>query len=171
VIPYATMIERLRDFGFDAPAAVRAPFGGGAPKDKPGDRTRGVRALPFVYVFGRSHFAVSYYGANVFPEMVAVGLEQPETREWVTGKFVMEVKEDEGRDPHLFVAVELAPGREAPPSLGDAVADAVLRALMRLNSEFANYVSPERRRPRVTLWPAGHPEYFPVGVKHRYSRK
>jgi phenylacetate-CoA ligase len=42
---------------------------------------------------------------------------------------------------------------------------------MRLNSEFAHYVPAERRRPRVTLWPAGHAEYFPVGVKHRYSRK
>ncbi len=35
-------------------------------------------ALPFVSVFGRSGFALSFYGANVYPENVSVGLEQPE---------------------------------------------------------------------------------------------
>jgi phenylacetate-CoA ligase len=159
VIPYRTMIDRLREFEFDPVAAV-LPQG-----------ERGVRALPFVYVFGRSHFAVSYYGANVFPETVAIALEQPGTRDAFTGKFVMEVKEDEGRDPHLFVAVELMPGQEPQPRLAELAADEMLRSLMRINSEFANYVPAERRRPKVSLWPTGHPDYFPVGVKHRYSRK
>jgi phenylacetate-CoA ligase len=159
VIPYSAMIDRLRDFGFDAESRVRSQ----------GDR--GVRPLPFVYVFGRSHFAVSYYGANVFPEMVSIALEQPETRGWVTGKFVMEVEEDERRDRRLHVAIELAPGRVPPPAFADIAADAIVAALLRLNSEFANYVPAECRRPRVTLWPPGHSEYFPIGVKHRYSRK
>jgi phenylacetate-CoA ligase len=39
-----------------------------------------------------------------------------------------------------------------------------------LNSEFTHYVPKARQRPLVTLWPPGHPAYFPVGVKHRYSR-
>lgn len=159
VIPYATMMARLRDLGLDAEAEAR----------REGDR--GVRALPFVYVFGRSHFAVSYYGANVFPETVSIALEQPETREWVTGKFVMEVKEDAQRDRELHVAVELAPGGEASDERVSLAAEAIVKVLRRLNSEFASYVPPERQRPRVTLWPAGHPEYFPPGVKHRYARK
>jgi phenylacetate-CoA ligase len=159
IVPYATMISRLRDLGLDAEGEVR----------RHGDR--GVRALPFVYVFGRSHFAVSYYGANVFPETVSIALEQPETRGWVTGKFVLEVKEGDDRNPHLHVAVESAPGAEANDARVDALADAIVQVLRRLNNEFANYVPPERQRPRVTLWPAGHPEYFPPGVKHRYARK
>ncbi len=28
-----------------------------------------------------------------------------------------------------------------------------------------------RRTPRVTLVPAGDPAWFPVGVKHRYTRQ
>ena len=46
-----------------------------------------------------------------------------------------------------------------------------LAALLRLNSEFANYVPAEYRVAHVTLRPAGDPEYFPIGVKHRYTRK
>ena len=125
-----------------------------------------------MYVFGRSHFAVSYYGANIFPDTVIIGLEQPAIREQVTGKFVLEVRDDHDRNRELWIAVELsARGGQAPPGpLCDALADSILAVLLRLNSEFANYVPAARQRPRITLWPTGHPDYFPVGVKHRYSR-
>lgn len=159
VIRHAEMMERLRVLGFDAEAEARA------------HGERGVRPLPFVYVFGRSHFAVSYYGANVFPETVSIALEQPDTREHVTGKFVIEAREDQARDRRLTVAVELAAGVTPSGALERALADAIVAVLLRLNSEFANYVPTERRRPVVTLYRLGDPEYFPVGVKHRYSRK
>nr|BFE80968.1 hypothetical protein GCM10020093_035690 [Planobispora longispora] len=57
---------------------------------------------------------MSYYGANVYPENVSVGLEQPEVSAFVTGKFVLEVVEDERRDRRLAVTVELAPGVTPP---------------------------------------------------------
>jgi phenylacetate-CoA ligase len=114
---------------------------------------------------------VSYYGANVFPDTVTIALEAPSTRDWVTGKFVLEVKEDAAHDRELWVAVELAAGAEASDERGRILADEIVAVLRRLNAEFASYVPPERQRPRVTLWPAGHPEYFPAGVKHRYARR
>jgi phenylacetate-CoA ligase len=105
-------------------------------------------------VFGRSHFAVSYYGANIFPETVSIALEQPGTRDRVTGKFVLEVEEDAAHDRQLTVAVELAARVEPSQVLSDEVADAIVKVLRRLNSEFTSYVPLERQRPRVTLWPA-----------------
>ncbi len=161
IVPYTTLIQRLLDYGFDAEAEARR------------ESERGVHALPFVYVFGRSHFAVSYFGANVFPDMVSIALEQPSTREWVTGKFVLEVREGESRDAELTIAIELSPRGTAQPAaeLADQLAEAVLEVLLRLNSEFAHYVPRERQRPRISLWPPGDPEYFPAGVKHRYARK
>jgi phenylacetate-CoA ligase len=130
--------------------------------------------LPFAYVFGRSQFAVSFFGANVYPENIAVGLEQPEVSGWVTGKFVLEVTEDGDRNRHLAVAVELAAGQDGGADGGaDRAAlatAAILGQLRRLNSEFAHYVPAGYQQPRVTLRPAGDPDYFPRGVKHRYSR-
>jgi phenylacetate-CoA ligase len=123
--------------------------------------------LPFVFVFGRSLFTVSYFGANVYPENVTVGLEQPGISDWVTGKFVLETYEDEDRDRRLRVTVELAPDKAGDP---DLLADSIHGHLVRLNSEFANYVPAERQRPEVVLLPFGDPGYFPVGVKHRYTR-
>ncbi|MGB8699477.1 MAG: phenylacetate--CoA ligase family protein [Thermosynechococcaceae cyanobacterium] len=156
LIAYPAMLQFLQDWGFD-PMAVLPP-------------NRGIRALPFVYVFGRSHFAISYFGANLYPENIAVGLEQPDIQDWVTGKFVMEVLETADRDRRLAIAVELAPGMAASETKTQAIAQSILNQLRRLNSEFANYVPPEYQLPQVTLKPMADPAYFPLGVKHRYTR-
>ncbi|MGR8942553.1 MAG: phenylacetate--CoA ligase family protein, partial [Gammaproteobacteria bacterium] len=68
--------------------------------------------LPFVWVFGRADFTVSFYGANVYPENVVVGLEQPELSTSVTGKFVMEVQHDPDGSEFLHIVVELLPAVE-----------------------------------------------------------
>jgi phenylacetate-CoA ligase len=132
---------------------------------------RGAPPLPFVYVFGRSHFTVSFFGANIYPENIAAGLEQPPVSGWMTGKFVLEVAEDADRNRHLAVAVELAPGEDGGPGRQELAAESIRAQLSRLNSEFAHYVPEDYQTPRVTLLPAGDPRYFPRGVKHRYTRK
>ena len=156
IVPYSTMLQFLKDWGFDPLTELTA---------------RGVNPLPFVYVFGRSHFTVSYFGANIYPENVTVGLERPPIQEWVTGKFVMKVNEDEDRNSWLSIAVELASGVEATQDKQRIIAYSIQEQLLRLNSEFANYVPPERQLPQVNLKDLGDPEYFPLGVKHRYTRK
>lgn len=158
VLTHDDLLGFLGARGFDPLAALRA------------EGERGVRALPFVFVFGRSHFTVSYFGANVYPENVTVGLEQPPVSDWVTGKFVLASREDADRNRYLSVVVELAPGAAASTEKEQAIAESIVAELLRLNSEFASYVPHEHRMPRVVLAPAGDPEYFPVGVKHRYTR-
>ncbi|WP_030454123.1 phenylacetate--CoA ligase family protein [Herbidospora cretacea] len=123
--------------------------------------------LPFVYVFGRSRFAVSFYGANVYAENISVGLEQPEVNRAVTGKFVLSAPE--GADG-LHVTVELAPGREPSDDLAKEVAARIVTHLRRLNSEFSHYVPERKQLPLVTLRPYADPVDFPPGVKHRYVR-
>ncbi|HEU5077228.1 MAG TPA: phenylacetate--CoA ligase family protein [Polyangiaceae bacterium] len=127
--------------------------------------------LPFVYVFGRTNFAVSYYGANVYPENVAIGLEQPEFADHVTGKFVLEVVEDAALNARLKLSVELVAGAAADlDDLARRLQTSVVRQLCSVNSEFANYVPVAAREPEINLLPLGDPNYFPPGVKHRYTR-
>lgn len=158
IISYDAMLEFLAEYGFNPLEAL--------PED-----ARGIHPLPFIYVFGRSNFTVSYFGANIYPENVTVGLEQPPIGEWVTGKFVMQVQEDADKNRFLSVVVELAPGVAGSEEKQEAIASSIHEQLLRLNSEFANYVPPEYRLPQITLKSAGDPEYFPTGVKHRYTRK
>jgi len=154
VLPYQEMLDLCTRHGFEMTA----------------DLAVGAE-LPFVFVFGRSLFAVSFFGANVYPENVAVGLEQPVISDHVTGKFVLETVEDDDQNRLLRVTVELAPGQPIGTTTFAAdVAESIRRQLLRLNSEFAHYVPAERQLPEVQLRAAGDAEYFPVGVKHRYTR-
>ncbi len=158
LIPGDAMLKFLAEWGFD-PVETLQHQGG-----------RGIHPLPFVYVFGRSNFTVSYFGANIYPENVTVGLEQSGIKEWVTGKFVLQVKEDADKNRFLSVVVELAPGVEGSEQKREAIATSIQSQLLRLNSEFANYVPVEYQMPQVALAPTGDPDYFPIGVKHRYTR-
>jgi phenylacetate-CoA ligase len=159
LIPGDAMLQFLAEWEFDPVETLQH------------QGARGIHPLPFVYVFGRSNFTVSYFGANIYPENVTVGLEQSVIQEWVTGKFVLQVKEDADKNRFLSVVVELAPGIEASNEKRQAIATSIQSQLLRLNSEFANYVPTEYQMPQVALAPTGDPEYFPIGVKHRYTRR
>jgi phenylacetate-CoA ligase len=147
LLPHAELVAFCRAHGFE-----------------PGDGDD----RPFVFVFGRSLFTVSYFGANIYPENVIVALEHPDIADDVTGKFVMQVRTEADEERRLHIAVERAPGRPAPDAA--LVGAAIRSALTRLNSEFANYVPPQYQTPAVQLHETGDPEWFPPGVKHRYSR-
>ena len=82
----------------------------------------------------------------------------------------MSILEDSDQNRFLSVVVELAPGIEETEDKKQAIAHSILTQLKRLNSEFANYVPPEYQTPQITLKLTADPEYFPLGVKHRYTR-
>jgi len=46
----------------------------------------------------------------------------------------------------------------------------VQEQLLRVNSEYANYVPSHSQTPVVQLHPHGTPAHFPVGVKHKWTR-
>jgi phenylacetate-CoA ligase len=155
LVPYDDMLAFCRDHGLDPLARS-----GAAP----------LRELPFVFVFGRTGFAISYYGANVYPENVAPALEAHAIAPHVTGKFVLELKEGGDGNSGLAVSVELLAGREPKAELAREVASAIAAEIVRQNSEYRSYVPEARRIPEVVLLPHADPAYFPQGVKHRYTR-
>jgi phenylacetate-CoA ligase len=155
LVSYPAMLAFLRDHGVD-------PGAGLAPSES--------RPLPFVFVFGRGGFAVSFYGANVYPENVSPGLERPDIAAHVTGKFVMQVVPFTDENVELDLAVELAQRTAPSEELALDIGRSVRAELERANGEFLAYVPAERRTPRIRLFALGDPEYFPSGVKHRYTR-
>ncbi|GAB4813369.1 hypothetical protein N2152v2_000415 [Parachlorella kessleri] len=151
VLGYPRMLDFLEQRGFSLPHGLSP------------------RRLPFAWVFGRSFWAVSLYGANVYVENIMSGLENEEVHNLVTGKFVLYVAEDPDLDKQLGVRVELARGVQASEEVRDRVARTVLQELRRLNSEYSNYVPTAKQLPWVTLHPIGDPAWFPGGVKHKYT--
>jgi phenylacetate-CoA ligase len=165
------MLEFCSKYGHDPLAQVGEQHGQHGQQSQHSQYSQhGAPQLPFAYVFGRSLFTVSYFGANIYPENVTVALESPSISEWVTGKFVLETAETADRDRELRVTVELAPGQSGSAERAEALADAIRAELRRLNSEFAHYVPEESQLPAIDLRSAGDPEYFKPGIKHRYTR-
>ena len=156
IIPHGKMLAFLKDWGLNSFQDYGLDGGG--------------YALPFVWVFGRADFTVSFYGANIYPENVIVGLEQQGLAGWVSGKFVMEVRENEADSKVLHIAVELLPTHRPDAEKQAAIAQSIRSQLLRLNSEFANYVPIDRQTPQIELLPFADPTHFPSGVKHRYTR-
>ena len=128
------------------------------------------RHQPLVFVFGRADFTVSFYGANIYPENIAVGLQQQAIQQWLSGKFVLETDEDAQGNKYLKIAVELLPGTTADDDKSEQIASCIKQQLLRLNSEFKHYVPTERQLPQINLHAFADPDYFPLGVKHRYTR-
>jgi phenylacetate-CoA ligase len=84
---------------------------------------------------------------------------------------VLETQETDTGDKYLHIAVELLPGIKPETPLSILIAHSVRTQLLRLNSEFAHYTPHERQLPQISLCAFADTEYFPVGVKHRYTRK
>lgn len=156
LIPFKEMLQFMQSKGFDALKQL-------------GEQTWTV-PLPFVFLFGRADFTVSMYGANIFPENISVALEQDKIHPFVSGKFVMQIKQDEAQNPYLFVVVETKAEVSAPQDLIAIIQDSIQQQLIRLNSEFAHYVPKERQIPIVEIRAFADQEYFTPGIKHRYTR-
>jgi phenylacetate-CoA ligase len=130
-----------------------------------------IRPLPLVFVFGREDFTISFYGANIYPENISVGLEQPAVIDLVTGKFILEAIEGLDGEPRLRITVECRQAFDGAKGLKEILQQTLEHELDRLNSEFRHYVPKERKTPEIVLKPFGAPDDFPLGVKHRYTRR
>lgn len=120
-----------------------------------------IRNMPFVYVFGRSMFTLSYFGANIYPENVAIGLESARVKNFVTGKYVMEIIETEDKNLRFKITVELAPEEEVTDEKSGAIGESILASILHINSEYKNYVPVEYQMPLIELRQTGILIVFP----------
>ena len=162
LVGFDQMLEFCLKYGHDPLAEVREQHGQNG--------QRGAPQLPFAYVFGRSLFTVSYFGANIYPENVTVALESPSISDWVTGKFVLETAETTDRDRELRVTVELAPGQSGSPERAEALAEAIRAKSRRLDGEFTARLPEESQLPVIEVAPGRRPRVLPTRHQHRYTR-
>jgi phenylacetate-CoA ligase len=72
--------------------------------------------FPFVTVAGRTDVAVVFFGLNIYPENIMVGINDSVVRPFLSGSFlaVTDDTADDGKE-RLKLSLELAPGQELPP--------------------------------------------------------
>lgn len=94
--------------------------------------------LPFVYVYERKDFSVSYYAALVYPDTIRRALETSDQVDKITGKFAMQVDYDKAGRQRFYVRVELKRGVAASAELAELLRAQVHNFLQQESSEYRN---------------------------------
>lgn len=129
--------------------------------------------LPYVYVYERNDFSVSYYAFLIYPDTIRRALQVLEFEKLLTGKFTMYVDYDDNGRQHLNIHAELKYGQKQDDVLQTKVARALHEALRKESSEYREtYVMVgEDAKPIVELWEYESPEYFQPGTKQKWVKK
>lgn len=129
--------------------------------------------LPYVYVYERRDFSVSYYAFLIYPDTIRRAVQSDKLVDKLTGKFSMNVDySDEGRQ-QLNIHVELKYGLSSEDKLVSRVQKEVHASLLKESSEYREVfrvVGPSVM-PNIYLWPYEHTTYFRPGTKQKWVIK
>ncbi|MCF7898427.1 MAG: hypothetical protein K9L31_00555 [Candidatus Pacebacteria bacterium] len=128
--------------------------------------------LPFVYVFERSDFSASFYGAIMYPEYIKKGLSENSLSDYITGKFTMYTKNDEKENQYLEINIEMKPNVKSTKIISSQVLKSIHDALLFQSTEYKKLHETlgDRVYPKLVHWPNGHPTHFLSGAKQKWTK-
>lgn len=129
--------------------------------------------LPFVYVYERNDFSVSYYAFLLYPDTIRRALQTDELQAVLTGKFTMLTDYNaEGRQ-ELLIHVELVHGVEVDNELENQIKAHVHNFLYEESSEYRETFTTigDVAKPVINLHEYEDVEYFRPGTKQKWVAK
>lgn len=128
--------------------------------------------LPFVYVYERNDFSVSFYAFQIYPETIRRALQSESIEHKLTGKFTMSVHYDDTGQQRLEINIELKANQEESEKLQKQVRDLLVKTLLSESSEYreTHVMYGERVYPQIIFWPYEHETYFKPGVKQKWVK-
>ena len=132
-----------------------------------------ITELPFVYVYERSDFSATFYGALIYPEFIKKALAVEVLKEELTGKFTMYTKNDEQENQYLEISIELKSGQKETKKLRTQVLSTVHDTLLSQSAEYKKIAESleEKAYPKILFWPQGHETYFMSGAKQKWVKR
>lgn len=129
--------------------------------------------LPFVYIYERNDFSVSYYSFLIYPDTIRRALHQEEITDKVTGKFHMHTEYDQSGRQVLTTNVEVKHGVERSSDLASKLQAIIHDKLVKESSEYKETFQQvgEVVKPAIELWDYEHPLHFKPGSKQKWVKK
>jgi len=126
--------------------------------------------LPFVYVYERNDFSVSFFAFQIYAEMIRRPLQDTAIDNHVTGKFSMRVYYDDEGQQKLEINVELKDKRTENPQLRERIRSLIVSSLLNESSEYreTHKMYGDKVFPEIVLWPYEHEKHFKSGVKQKW---
>lgn len=161
VLTKREVYRRLRAAGYDIDALI-----------KEHGIKQTVWNLPFVYVYERNDFSVSYYAFQLYPDTIRRAIQVSELKDKITGKFTMFVDYDNKGTQRLHVHVEKKHGR-ADGQLKKEITKLLHAKLIEESSEYreVNGMIGNAIRPLIHLWEYEDPTHFKAGTKQKWVQK
>lgn len=162
IITQSALNKTMRDYDVDIDVEIR---------------TSGIKKniwnLPFVYVFERSDFSVSFFAFQIYPETIRKAIQQKQFDDMLTGKFTMMVMYDKHGNQQFHVHIELRPDKNETVKLRSLITNAMIEQLTTENSEYRKTREeyPQQTIPILTFWPYEHATYFQPGGKQKWVKK
>lgn len=129
--------------------------------------------LPFVYVYERNDFSLSYYAFLIYPDMIRRALQQDELRHDITGKFSALVDYSVSGRQELIIHIESKTKDLSDASLQSRIQSAVHTSLLEESSEYRETfkMTGDVVKPTIRVWPYEDQEHFMAGAKQKWIKK
>jgi phenylacetate-CoA ligase len=157
-----SLVKKLKDKGLDLNKLIEKE------KLKPY-----IWNLPFVHVFERNDFSVSFFAFQIYPETIKKAFLNDKIQEFATGKFCMEVNYNNDGRQIFNIHTELRRNMVKEKSMGDIINKEVLAHLLSDNSEFRKTYEMygDEISPNIIFWEYEDDKYFKVGGKQKWVTK
>ncbi|HEY9585937.1 MAG TPA: hypothetical protein VJJ02_05135 [Candidatus Paceibacterota bacterium] len=128
--------------------------------------------LPFVQVFERSDFSVSFFAFQIYPEVIRRALDGLEN-DFLTGKFSLQSTFSKKGRPELIIHVELRPHAHAGVLLAKKIRTCIIAQLLKESSEYRETFKEKGVAifPSIHLLPYEDLRYFKPGTKQKWTIK
>lgn len=129
--------------------------------------------LPFLYVYERNDFSVSYYSFLVYPDSLRRALHQEAVLHEVTGKFNMQADYDKTGRQLLLINIEVKHGVSIDEVLRGKLQSTIHAKLLKESSEYNETYKQvgEIVKPVIELWDYEDEKHFKPGAKQKWVTK
>ncbi len=119
--------------------------------------------LPVIALYGRKDIAVMFYALIIYPQNIKAGLEERNITQYVTGKFIAEVKHTKTGKQTLYIHVELAQNKSEGVGIKKKIQATIVKQLSLKNAEYRKLVASigKAAYPTISLYPSGS-EHFKI---------
>ncbi len=120
--------------------------------------------FPMIYLFGRSKFMVKLYGANIYVDHVQQAFDNEQLQQYISGRFLLEIQEDESHQQVLVCRVELKKDVSPRADLMKRIQKVFIEEVSKLNKEYAYILGAlkEKVYPIIHVHEHSDEQYFPL---------
>ena len=130
--------------------------------------------LPFISVYQRTDFSISFYGLQIYPETIKRAVEISALQKFLTGKFTMLTSYDEKNNQYVEINLELKPGTQTNKKFQKISVELITATLLKESSEYREVyrmLGAQRTKPKLVFWSYNHEKFFRSGTKQKWIQK